>query len=322
MATQNEYRRGANRLLDFIAAEYNETGISLSGSNNAQFYYKLPAVFAYGGRRGFAVRALQQFQQKFLEGQNLNLDPFAAQWKAYIAGWVSWGAGVLGRFDLAREIISTVLDTQNAHYGGFSCETEKGMVLDVQRTSGAAMGCVWSGALENAARSAKFIKYAIDNQSEPGVFYTYFNHEGKVVPGKDNRMAYFSSDDQHAFPAMFGTTVACLVWLGRALGNLTHFETAYRFMKIVFSSRYDPGKMPLATKLGWAALMLSTHIKDDSMADFARRNGDDLLRRQNDDGSIDFDEVPGIEKPIAKVWQIGWGCDAALTLIALGDGVS
>lgn len=138
----------------------------------------------------------------------------------------------------------------------------------------------------------------------------------------ENRMAYFSIEDQHAFPAMFSTTVASLVWLGRATGDSAHFDTAHQFMKLVLSSRHDPAKMPLATKLGWAALMLSRHIKDDALVDFARRNGDDLLRRQNDDGSINFDDAPDIDKPIAKVWHIGWGCYAALTLLALGDGVS
>lgn len=322
MTSEEAYRLGANRLLDFMAEEYDGNGVSLSAPDNAQFYYKLPATFAYGNRRGFAARALQQFVQRFLDGERLSLDPFAAQWQAYLAGWVSWGAGVLGRFDLSKKVIFTVLDTQHTDYGGFVSETEIGEVQDTQRSSGAAMGCVWSGALENAIKAAKFVKYALDNQPEPGVFYTYFNNEGKAIPVSENRMAYFSIEDQHAFPAMFGTTIASLVWLGRVTGDSAHFDTGHRFMKLVLSSKHDPARMPLATKLGWAALMLSRHIRDDVLVDFARRNGDDILQRQNEDGSINFDGVPGIDKPIDKVWHIGWGCDAVLTLLALGDGVS
>ena len=106
MTSQQDYRRGAERLLDFMAAEYDQNAVSKSAPDNVQFYYKLPAVFNYGGRRGFAVLALQQFEQKFLTGPRLKLDPVAALWEAYIAGWVAWGAGALGRFDLARRIIA------------------------------------------------------------------------------------------------------------------------------------------------------------------------------------------------------------------------
>src|SRR5947209_1110246 len=107
MATAEQYASAASRLLDFLAAELDEQGASRSHPDDVQFYYKMPATLAYGGRRTLALRSLEQFINRFFRGEQfvLDNDPIARPWTAYLAGWAAWGAGSLGQFDVARRIM-------------------------------------------------------------------------------------------------------------------------------------------------------------------------------------------------------------------------
>ena len=66
--------------------------------------------------------------------------------------------------------------------------------------------------------------------------------------------------------------------------------------------------------------MFAEHQKDSSLTALATRCAVSLFERQKQDGSIDFDRLPDVPKPIDKVWLIGWGCDCALTLMTVADG--
>jgi hypothetical protein len=138
-----------------------------------------------------------------------------------------------------------------------------------------------------------------------------------VVPDPAGRNAYFSLDDDEARPALFSTGVSFLVWLGRAIGEEWPLALAHRYMQFVDGHRDAAAALPVTTKLGRSALMVASHVDDPTLTDFARRCADDLLSRQLDDVSIDFDGVSEVPKPIDQVWRVGWGCDAALTLCAI-----
>jgi hypothetical protein len=84
----------------------------------------------------------------------------------------------------------------------------------------------------------------------------------------------------------------------------------------------DPGRLLLATKLGWSALMLRAQGNQPELDFLAIQCASSLIERQSQDGSINFDQVPDISKPIDKLWLIGWGCDCALTLMAVADRIA
>lgn len=316
-----EAAKGAERLLDYLAAEFDATGESLSAPNDVQFYYKMPAIFAYGGRRRLALATLARFEDKFLEGERflLDEDPVARPWAAYLAGWLAWGAGALGRFDIAARVMTSVGDRQSADHGGYRHETDSGLVVDTERTSSAAMGCVWAGQLAAAERAAGFMAHALEAQPEEGTFYAYFDDSGEAIVERGDRNAYFAADDADARPALFATTISALVWAGRAAGNDRWFDVARGYMDLVLGHQHDAARLPLATKMGWVALMLDTHRPARDLVAFANRNAEAILERQLPDGSIGFDEVVDVPKPVAKVWLVGWGCDAALTLMAVAN---
>ncbi len=218
--------------------------------------------------------------------------------------------------------MTAVSSRQDASIGGFTHQSGQNVLIDTERSSAAAMGCIWAMYLDKASQVARFLAYALDHQPKPGCFFTYFDTDGRAFPDLNDRNAYFALDDAHARPAVFACSIASLVWLGRATGETRYFDLAHRYMRWVFSHTQDAALMPLATKTGWAALMLRCHVADDALTAFAQRSGDDLVARVQADGSIDFNGVPDVPKPIDKVWLIGWSSDVALTLLALADGTA
>jgi hypothetical protein len=71
MSIRSESRVAADKLLDYLTSEYDANGISRTAPDNIQFYYKLPAIFAYGGRRELAYRTLEQFVGRFMKNRRL-----------------------------------------------------------------------------------------------------------------------------------------------------------------------------------------------------------------------------------------------------------
>jgi hypothetical protein len=88
MSIRSESRVAADKLLDYLTSEYDANGISRTAPDNIQFYYKLPAIFAYGGRRELAYRTLEQFVGRFMKNRRLDLssDPAAHPWTSYLGG--------------------------------------------------------------------------------------------------------------------------------------------------------------------------------------------------------------------------------------------
>jgi hypothetical protein len=323
-ADVGRFRAGATHLVDWLASEYDDSGASRSAPDNVQFYYKLPAVMFLAGRHGLALRLLDQAEARFYRAGHFDIesDPVAAPWAGYLGGWLSWGAAQLGRFDLARNTIESFAHLQNKQYGGFTHGGGNEILQDTERTSAAAMGCVWAGRIEQASSAARFLEYALQTQPAPDrEFCAYVDIEGKVRPDYSDRNAYYRFDDDQARPALFATTVAFLVWLGRSTGREDMYDLAARYMKVVMSNRCNPARLPLATKTGWSAMLLARHRSFPELMEFAFDNGQAILERQLPDGSISFDSVADIPKPVDRVWLNGWGCDAALTLLALSEGV-
>jgi hypothetical protein len=323
-AARSVHANAAERLLGWLARRFDDNGVAHEAPDNVQHYYKAPAVFARGGRWALACRTLAQFEKRFLAGGRLALDadPIARPWSAYIGGWLGWGAGMLGRFDVARLVSHATADRQDRATGGFWHEEGGVRVFDSERSSAATMGCVWAGDMARGAEAGRFLADLLARQSEAGVFYAYADAQGRPVANRSDRNAYFARDDAHARPALFATTIACLVWLYRQTGDARHLASANAYMDIVFGWAGDAARLPLATKTGWAAMLLHAHTHDQALSDFARRNADAIVARQRPDGSIGFDEVIDVPKPVDTVWLVGWGADCALTLLAAADGAA
>jgi hypothetical protein len=319
------YGNAATRLVDYLASQYDESGVSRVAPEDVQFYYKLPAIFAIAGRRRLALQVLDQAMEKFFAGGRFHLDndPIAAPWMAYLAGWLAWGASMLGRLQVVHDAMDSVSHLQDAQYGGFLHADGSGLILqETERSSAAAMGCIWAAKTENALAAAKFLEYAWKAQPDSGhQFHTNLTLDGRVLPNISDRNTCFRLDDPEARPAIFATTIAFLVWIGESTAHEEFFDLAAAYTGLVRACTHDSATMPLATKIGWAALLIARHRPSPELNDFACRCGEAILKRQLSDGSIGFDEVSDVPKPVAPVWLIGWGCDAALTLMALSDGV-
>ncbi|MEM9360550.1 MAG: hypothetical protein AAGB04_30600 [Pseudomonadota bacterium] len=320
MPTANEYRTGAENLIAYLASDLTPEGVSKTSPDEIQLYYKLPTVLAYGDQRKLALASLEQFVHRFVADDQLIVDEYAAPWSMYLAGWAAWGAGSLGRFDLAKTIMSTVDDLQNTEWGGYQYRHEDSLIQDSMRTGAAALGCVWSGDVSRAAAASKFLKHTFESQPDERFYFTSVGKEGRVLPNKDDRNVHFDLRDDQARPAMFATIIAALIWTSHLTSESKYLDLAEQHMRIVLAHTSDSSRMPLATKLGWAALMLSEQKKSEiAYSQFAHDCGSWLLENQAADGSIDFSSVPEVEPPLDKIWLVGWGCDAAMTLVALAN---
>lgn len=60
MVNSTDFNNGVMHFLDYLTAEYDESGTSLSSPNNIQFYYKLPSILTVAGRYPLALRILRQ----------------------------------------------------------------------------------------------------------------------------------------------------------------------------------------------------------------------------------------------------------------------
>ncbi|MCP9627484.1 hypothetical protein NML43_10325 [Rhodopseudomonas palustris] len=323
MSREQTIRQAADRLLGYLESEFEHNGSSRSAPGNVQFYYKMPAVFALGGRRALAHRTLTQLTSRFMPNGvfDLSADPVAHPWTPYLGGWAAWGAAALGRFDIARQIMRSVIAFRDPGTGGYGFSGPQGKtLLDLERSGAALMGAVWSGDLVEAHSAADFLRRALAHQPElDKAFYAYLDAHGHVVPDASDRNAYFDLTDPFARPAMFATGIAGLVWLARASADPAILDLAENYLRFVMAYHGDVAALPLSTKLGWSALMLHAHRPDPRLSDLAQRSADDLVERQKPDGSIDFDALPDVPKPIEKVWLVGWDCDCALTLMAVAD---
>lgn len=326
MSIAQKSRAAAEKLLDYLAAEFDDQGVSTTAPGNAQYYYKLPAVLAYSGWREPAYRILEQFVDRFMKGGQLDLsaDPAAGPWTPYIGGWAATGAGMLGRFDLARTIMKTVQTFRDDATGGYRYQAPGATpVLDIEQTGSALMGCVWTGDFTGGHAAAGFLQTLLHQQPSPrDVFDARMGLDGRLVHDSSDPSAHYSFDDPFASPAIFGTTIAGLVWLARSTGDDELIELASAYLHVAMEHHSDPAKLLLATKFGWTALMVGAHRETEALSKLAARCAANLIERQRPDGSISLHGLPAAFRPDDKQWLIVLGCDCSLTLMAVADGAA
>ncbi len=321
MSALDVTRSSAQRLLDYLAAEFDETGSSRSAPDGIQYYYKMPATFALAGRLDLANATLDEFVRRFFASGVLDTagDAMAKDWAPYIAGWTAWGAALLGRFDIGRAVIGSVMHFQ-APDGGFRSAADGEAPSDVQRTGAALMGLAWNNEIAAAERAATFLRTTIEEQAGRSRFCALVD-DGRPFADPNDRNTYFDVADPFARPAMFATPMAGLLWLYRLTGRAEHLAASTLYSELVL--RHDsPAALPLATKIGWSSLMLHAHTGDDRLVCLARETVQWQARRQDADGSISFRDMEGSPQQIDKVWLVGWGCDCLLTLISVAAAAS
>lgn len=307
----------ANQLRGFLAAEFDESGASLSQPDGIQFYYKMPATFASTGRIDLANSTLNQLMTRFFQAGSLNTrgDESASSWAPYLSGWIAWGSALLGRFDHGRTVLRSIVGLQSAN-GGFRTGAPQDSPTDIQRTGAALMGLVWNFEITLAKQAASFLRGAIEGQAGRTQFCALVGADGQAIADPNDRNTYFEVGDEFARPAMFATPIAGLIWLFRLTGELEHLRTASAYMQLVLRHK-AAGTLPLATKIGWAALLLHEHKPDPRLVHLALDAASDQAQRQQQDGSISFAAMEGEPVQLDKVWLVGWGCDCLLTLATM-----
>ena len=323
--TRAALRDAADKAMDYLASNLDSEGRHQRAPNDAAPHYKLPYLFAYGGRRETALRVFQHLEKNLINADGTFRDPAAnlpSSRYLYWASWMAWGATALGRFDVARQFMRKVTKVQDAKLGGLWQEMPFGRAFGVLDTSAVTSGCAAAGEVEAAVLGSKFLAHVLDAQQDPTRLYYYAGGDGKAitVDTPDPTMMFYDTTGM-VRPAMLATVLAGLVWTGRRTGDSTHFATARRYADIMLAAP-EPVKNAFASKTGWAALQLYTHRPDADLLAFAQGLGQDMLRRQLPNGSVDLRDWPGLEggpPPAATEWvTVDW----TLTALALANGAA
>ena len=95
----------------------------IRGSDQASLYYKVPGSLAVNGAFDAANSCLDWFSSGFLgdRGQ-LAIPPEQEASRftnTYDRGWLAWGAGICGRYDIAFPLAEDILAHQDRESGGF-----------------------------------------------------------------------------------------------------------------------------------------------------------------------------------------------------------
>ncbi|MBM4436388.1 MAG: hypothetical protein FJ029_03950 [Actinobacteria bacterium] len=323
--TRAEFRACAERLLDFLAAQFDAEGRHRTHPEAPAFHYKLVYVFNYGGRRGLALRVLDHLEQTLIAADGSFRDPQlngADSQYLYQAGWLAWGCAALGRFDLARRLARRAAAAQDPAFGGFWNATDLGRVQWLLNSSSAAAGCAAAGELAPARAAARYMARLYERQPDPANrFYFSLDAQGEVIAqgGAEPTRNFF---DLHGWarPAMLATAIAGLVWTGRQTGEAAHYDLAQRYAAVILSHRHHPERMQFASKSGWAVLQLAPHRPDPALRAYAEGVGRRALELQAPDGSVDVRGWPGLAQGAPPAITLNNGCDWALTALALGHG--
>ncbi len=323
----SDYQAAAERALDFLAAYVDADGRSTEAPSDPALHFKLPYVFAYGGRCETALRVLRYIEHELLDADGAYRDDaFNGPASAFLyqAGWLAWSSAALGRFDLARRAASRAAREQDARLGGFWNDTDLGRVQWLLNSSSAAAGCAAAGELDTAERAAGYMQLLLERQPSPERgFYFSLDGEGKVVtdlgdePGRN-----FFDFDAPCRPAMFATAIVGLVWLGRQTGAARHFDLARAYANVILSHRGQPARSHFASKTGWAVLQLAVHRPDAALTAYAAQVGERFLELQQSDGSIDLSGWPGLETGAPLPLRLANLCDWTLTAVALANGAA
>ncbi|MCY3775881.1 MAG: hypothetical protein OXH11_07840, partial [Candidatus Aminicenantes bacterium] len=96
---------------------------SVRGSDHASLYYKVPGSLAVNGAFDAAFSCLDWFASHFLGNRGqLAIPPEQEASRftnTYDRGWLVWGAGICGRYEIAFPLAEDILAYQDRESGGF-----------------------------------------------------------------------------------------------------------------------------------------------------------------------------------------------------------
>ncbi len=317
----DRFAEARDRVRCWLDERFDADGRFVEAPDNGGAYYKVPYLAAACGARGLGARVARYVNGHLIDDDGEFGFDLPLENRVYAMGWLALGAVATEQYDLASTMVNALEQRQDPCCGGIVLPDEDAgeEVAEVCFSGGAGMGLIAAGRTEPARRMADGFTAILGAQPEPGRFYNRYRRDGTVVarPASAEWDKRFDSTLDEQRPATFATVVNTLVWVGRATGEPRYFESAARYVDIVYSHRLDPAHFGRATKFGWSMLNLHAETGDPRLVERARALGDVLLGYQEGDGL--WSPRPGDHRNAPSPMRLSYSSDCAMTICALAD---
>jgi len=300
---------------------------SIRGSDEASLYYKVPGGLAVNGAFGAAFSCLDWFASRFLgdHGQ-LAIPPEQEASRftnTYDRGWLVWGAGICGRYDIAFPLAEDILAYQDRESGGFldrAADLHEGAGIQHAMTAGfAGLGLLSTRHVAAARRAGDFLIDLLNLQPHPAEgLYLAANRRAdgtrELLLERTSR-DYLDRDGLKQRPARLGPVQVLLVRLFRLTRKQRYLEAARKYTDAVLTGRDGIYDCVESHKFLWGLTELHQVSPEDRYRRAARRIAACLIRRQQPDGQWWGDAVGGGKPDQSLDLRLNTTCNA---LVGLG----
>lgn len=297
-------------------------------SGHASLYYKVPGSLAVNGAFDAALFCLDWFASHFLgkRGQ-LAIPPEQEASRftnTYDRGWLVWGAGICGRYDIAFPLAEDILAYQDAESGGFvdrAADLSAGTGVQHAMTAGfAGLGLLSTRHVAAARRAGDFLIDLLKLQPHPEEgLYLAANRciDGTLalVPERTSR-DFVDRDGLKQRPARLGPVQALLVRLYRLTRENRYLDAARTYTDAVLTGRDGIYDCVESHKFLWGLTELFGVSPEDRYRRAARRIAAYLIRSQQPDGQWWGDAVGGGKPGQSLDLRLNTTCNALVGLAA------
>ena len=300
----------------------------IRNSDQASLYYKVPAGLAVNGVFDAAFSCLDWFASRFLGNRGqLEIPPEQEESRftnTYDRGWLVWGAGICGRYDIAFPLAEDILAFQDTEGGGFlDRAADLGQETGVQHamTAGFAGLALLSTRHVAAARHAgDFLIGLLRLQPHPeeGLHLA----ANRRVDGTLELLLERTSRDfvdrngLKQRPARLGPVQVLLVRLYRLTRQNRYLEAARAYTDAVLTGRDGIYDCVESHKFLWGLTELHQVSPQDRYRLAARRIAAYLIRSQHGDGQWWGDAVRGGDPEQPLDLRLNTTCNALVGLAA------
>jgi hypothetical protein len=162
------YKRSADRALDWLLKQLKDDGSYGSGINDLACYYKSPYLFYISGRMEEARRILSHIQKKFMQPDgdfktsvNIKSENGAlAEYWAYTNGWIALAAQKMGSFDVAYPAYRYLKSFFHPEIGGFTTQNPyatSNNIVDAFTTAHLGLTSLYFGESEKAEKAGRLL---------------------------------------------------------------------------------------------------------------------------------------------------------------------
>ncbi len=323
--TDQELSESLNSACRWLRSLMDDEG-SIQDSGHASLYYKVPGSLAVNGAFDRACSCLDWVASRFLGNRGqLAIPPeqeASRLTNVYDRGWLVWGAGICGRYDIAFPLAEEILEYQDRESGGFldrAADLREGEGVQHAMTAGfAGLGLLSTRHVAAARRAGDFLINLLKLQPRPqeGLFLAA-NHRAdgtqELLLERTSR-DFVDRDGFKQRPARLGPVQVLLVRLYRLTRKNRYLDAARTYTDAVLTGRDGIYDCVESHKFLWGLAELYQVSPEDRYRRAARRIAAYLIRSQQPDGQWWGDAVGGGQPGQSLDLRLNTTCNALVGL--------